>query len=74
MRYKLINPINPTYTATQQILTNRGIKFEDIPHYLHTTDADINSPAEFGIARLKAAAAALIRCINAENPALVIVD
>ena len=74
MQYKLIHSVNPNYSAIEQVLVNRGIKYEDIPHYLHTTDADINSPTGFGLERLKAAASALIRCVKAENPALVIVD
>lgn len=36
--------LNDNYSATEQILTNRGIKLEDIPHYLHTTDDDILAP------------------------------
>lgn len=30
MKYKLINEINPKYSITEQILTNRGIKINDI--------------------------------------------
>lgn len=43
MKYQLINPVNPNYSALEQVLTNRGIKYEDIPHYVNTTDDDINS-------------------------------
>lgn len=43
MRYQLINPVNANYSALEQVLTNRGIKYEDIPHYVNTTDDDINS-------------------------------
>ena len=38
MIYKLINEINPNYSAIEQILTNRGIALEDIPSYLKTTE------------------------------------
>ncbi len=74
MKYKLIKPVNSNYNAITQILINRGINYNDIYHYLHTTDADINSPLELGEENLKAAAAALIQCIKAENPALIVVD
>ena len=30
MKYQLIKPINESLSARQQILTNRGIKLEDI--------------------------------------------
>ena len=42
MEYQLINEQN--YDALTQILINRGIKFEDIHHYLNTTDNDILDP------------------------------
>lgn len=48
MKYELINPINSDYSTIEQILTNRGINKEDIKHYLHTTDRDINDPELFG--------------------------
>jgi len=41
MNYKLINPTNSSYTATEQILINRGIAIGDIDHYLNTTDEDL---------------------------------
>ena len=48
MKYQLISPINKNYSVTEQILTNRGISINEIPHYLNTTSADINSPLVFG--------------------------
>ena len=42
MKFKLIKPVNPHYSAREQVLTNRGIPFNEIDHWLHTTDADIN--------------------------------
>lgn len=74
MKYTLINKINPNYSAIEQILTNRGIKYENIKHYLNTTDNDINKPQEFGEERLRAAAIALIKTIYAGDSALIIVD
>lgn len=74
MKYKLIAPVNPSYSAIEQVLTNRGIPYDEINHYLNTTDKDINSYNSFGEDNLKHAAAALIRCIQLDQKALVIVD
>ena len=74
MKYSLIKPINPNYSVTEQLLTNRGIKREDIPHYLNTTDDDINSYLKFGEDILKRAAAALITTIKLERNATIIID
>lgn len=74
MEYKLIKPMNPDYNAIEQILTNRGIKYSEIHHYLNTTDKDINTPMMFGASPLREAAAALIKCVNANGTCLVIVD
>ena len=48
MKYKLINPPNNKYTAKGQILINRGMKEEDLIHYMNLTDDDINDPEVFG--------------------------
>lgn len=74
MQYKLIAPVNSNYSALEQVLTNRGIKHEDIKHYLNTTDNDINSFKLFGEDVLKRAAAALVNCIKNNDKALVIID
>ena len=74
MKYRLLKPINPQYSALEQILTNRGIAREDIDHYLHTTDDDINSPLLFGEDLLKRAAAALVQTMSADKKCLVVVD
>ena len=74
MKYQLINKINPNYNAVEQILTNRGIKYEEIGHYLNTTDNDINQPELLGEDILKEGAAALIQTIYVNDPALIIVD
>lgn len=44
MDYQLIRPIQENYSAIEQVLTNRGIKFEDIAHYLNVTEEDNLSP------------------------------
>ena len=74
MKYKLIKEMNPQYNAIQQILTNRGIALSEIHHYLNTTDNDINDYAGLGLQNLKDAAAALIKTIQEEKDAVVIVD
>lgn len=74
MKYKLIKPINQNYSPVEQILTNRGIPFNEISHYINTTDNDINPPEALGEDKLKAATALLIKTIQSDNQALVIVD
>jgi len=74
MKYKLIKEVNTNYNATEQVLTNRGIPYNEIRHYLNTTDADINSAEMLGSERLKAAAAALLTTIKENKKMLVVVD
>ncbi len=40
MKYTLINPMDSNLSPIEQILVNRGIKREDIPHYLSPTEKD----------------------------------
>jgi single-stranded-DNA-specific exonuclease len=72
--YRLINEPNKNYTATEQILYNRGIEEKDFWHYMNTTDDDICSPLELGEEQLKLAAVQLVQAINSNKRALVIVD
>lgn len=74
MRYQLINQIHPSYSALEQVLTNRGIPRSEINHYLNTTDADINSFMKLGGDRLLKAARTLMTAIQTDSRALVIVD
>lgn len=74
MKYQLIKEVNKDYTALEQVLTNRGIRREDIPHYINTTDDDINSPLLFGEEVMKNAATALVGCVEANQNAAIIVD
>ena len=74
MKYKLINEINPDYSAIEQILTNRKIPINEINHYLNTTDDDINSPLALGEDLLKRAAALLVTTIAQDKTAFVLVD
>jgi hypothetical protein len=74
MKYKLIKDVNPKYNAVQQILSNRGIPFNEIHHYLNTTDKDINDAEMLGLNMLNQAATALIKTIQNNKDAIVIVD
>ena len=74
MKYQLIKEVNKDYTALEQVLTNRGLKREDIPHYINTTDDDINSFLSLGEENLKAAASALVGNIQSGNTIGLIVD
>lgn len=74
MKYQLIKPMNPHYTAIPQILTNRGIPADEIAHYLHTTDEDVSSPLDLGEVALNAAAQMLIQHIFSKDKMLVICD
>lgn len=74
MKYKLIKEINEKYTPIQQILTNRGIPFNEIHHYLNTTDKDINDVKLLGEQQLKDAAAALVASVQNKEECVVIVD
>ena len=74
MKYKLIKPINPTYSPIEQILTNRGIPYENIPKYLNTTDDDINPPEALGEEKMAAAASILIKAIQNNEKTTVVVD
>lgn len=74
MKYKLIKPVNSNYNTIEQILTNRGIQYEDVYHYLNTTDKDINSFLLLGEDKLKKAASLLINIINKNEKALIVVD
>lgn len=74
MRYQLINPVNPNYSALEQVLTNRGIKYEDIPHYVNTTDNDINSFLLLGEEKLKLAVTWILETIRENKDIIIIVD
>lgn len=44
MEYQLRAPRIPEYTAVEQVLTNRGIQYQDIQHYINTSRTDIYDP------------------------------
>lgn len=45
MKYELIQNKHENLNTIERIFTNRGIKLENIEHYLNTKDTDIYSPS-----------------------------
>lgn len=74
MRYKLINKNNPSYSTIETILTNRGIPYNEINHYLNTTDEDINDYFLLGKDKLQLAAKELISAIQENKKVFMVVD
>lgn len=74
MKYQLIKPVDENYSAIEQILLNRNIPFEQIPHYLNTTDEDVSEPEAFGKDVLWEAFGVLAHCVTFNQKAMVIVD
>ncbi len=74
MKYKLINPPNPKYSAKQQVLINRGIAEQDLIHYMNLTDADINDPFSFSKQTVTEACELLMHSISNKKRICIIVD
>lgn len=74
VKYQLIKPVISNYSAIEQVLTNRGIPYNEIHHYLNTTDNDINSPTALGEDLLRSAARLLANIIAQNKRAICIVD
>ena len=75
MEYQLITPEFPLKkgsTVVERVLANRGIKPEDVNHYLHTNDEDILDPSL--IANIKEGAQMLIRHVAQNDKVLVQID
>ena len=72
MNYQLIAPRLPDTSAIEQVLLNRGIKSQDIIHYLNTTDEDILDPST--IMNIEEGAKMLIRHISQENKIFIQID
>lgn len=72
MRFELISPQIPGLSTTEQILINRGIKKEDISHYLNTSENDIYSFSLLD--NLEEGAKMLISHIAKKDKVLVQVD
>ena len=74
MQYRLFSKEQSDCSTIEQILINRGLKKEDIFHYLNTTDEDINDPVTFGEKVLNNGVQMLISHIQAEDDIFIIVD
>ena len=74
MKITLINNPTPGLSATQQVLINRGVSFDNIYHYLNTTDNDINPPEALGEQMLKDALRLLLMAVQGNCRTLIIVD
>ena len=74
MKYKLINPPNPYYSAKQQVLTNRGIPETDLAHYMNLTDADISDPFSFDKETVTEACELLMHNVAYKKRICIIVD
>lgn len=72
MIYELIAPVNESYTATEQILTNRGIPLQNINHYLSVSEEDNLSPLLLN--NIEQAAQMLIKHLDEEGVIKVQVD
>lgn len=71
MNYELIAP-RTCNSSIEQVLVNRGIKKEDIPHYLNTTDDDLLNPLLLD--NIQEAAKMLVRHIKAGSKIFVQID
>lgn len=75
MKYELINPNNnSSLSPLERILTNRGIKEEDLNAYINADSSCINSPDSLGIENLRQAALAIMKAVCNDKKAIIIVD
>lgn len=72
MEYRLRAPEFPIYTPVEQVLVNRGIPYDQINHYLNTTDNDILDPRL--IPHLDEGAKMLIKHISQNDKVLIQID
>lgn len=75
MEYQLIQPTIPLkyeLSGIERVLTNRGIKLNEIEHYLNTTDNDILNPLL--IANMEKGAQMLIHHVANNSKILIQVD
>ena len=73
MKYELINNLLSEHLQPiERVLVNRGIK--DVEAYLNKQDKDINQPIMFPEDKLKDAATALIKTINANKNCIIVID
>lgn len=72
MEYQLRALRLPQVSAVEQVLLNRGITYDNISHYLNTTDKDILDPRL--IANLDEGAKMLIKHISQNDKIVIQVD
>ena len=72
MEYRLRAPEFPIYTPVEQVLVNRGIPYDQINHYLNTTDNNILDPRL--IPHLDEGAKMLIKHISQNDKVLIQID
>ena len=72
MEYKLIAPRQPGTTLLEQILLNRGIKQNDIQHFLTVDENDVLPPSMLD--NIRDGVAMLIKHIQANDRCFIIVD
>jgi single-stranded-DNA-specific exonuclease len=73
MKLKLLGVNNPNYSTLEQVLVNRKIPYNEIHHYMNTSDADISDPTAFGDC-IEKGAKMLVSNIQQESNTLVICD
>lgn len=74
MKYELINKSSKKFSTIQQILYNRGINKEEIFHYMNLTQQDIYDYKLLGKENLKKGLKILIKTIQLNKQALLIID
>lgn len=72
MHYKLITPRNNDFSPIEQILTNRGIPYEQIPMFLYTDDSVRNNP--YDLANICSAANRILRAMIRQESIYIQVD
>lgn len=75
MEYQLITPhvpLSTNLTVIERVLTNRGINFIDIPHYLNTTNEDILDPLL--LENIENGIKMLIQCVSNNETLFLQVD
>ena len=74
MNIRLLNEPNKNFSTMEQILFNRGIKDkQEMQHYIHSTDDDINDPQLFGPSIVIAARCLATHLIDGSK-ILIVVD
>lgn len=72
MKVTLLNEPNPNFSATQQIMFNRGIS--DLEQYIYSTDETVSNPTALGKQTLDAAVIMVAQHIQKGSKTLVVVD